>query len=298
MSVRVSVVVPFFNAEPMLAHCLAALAGQSFAKGDYEVIAVDDGSTDDGAAVAARCGVRLVQQENRGAAAARNAGIRVATGRWVAFTDADCIPSRAWLARLVAAAEQADPDALGAAGATIGFQSETPAARYVDLAGGLDAERHLAHARFPFAPSANVMYRRDALERVGGFDERYGAYDACDLHTRLRRSAGGAFPFEPSAVVLHRHRTTWSGYWRQQRGYGRGLAQFYLRHREEVPWSAWREARGWAALLPVAASALVFRRGDQGLVRRGKLVKDLAQRLGFATCYFSSRERRRWREPR
>ena len=75
---EVSVVVPFFESEATIANCLAAVTSQTFARTRYEVIAVDDGSTDRGAAIAQRAGVRLLQQENRGAPAARNAGIAAA----------------------------------------------------------------------------------------------------------------------------------------------------------------------------------------------------------------------------
>ncbi len=303
---RVSVVVPFFDAANTLAQCLAALRAQSLARDVYEVIAVDDGSTDGGGEVAAAAGVRVVRQANRGAPAARNAGIAAAAGEWVAFTDADCIPSRGWLHALLAAVEgagasattstaAADPPVLGAAGPLYGHDSRTPAARFVDLARGLDTERHLAHPRFPFAPSGNVMYRRAALAAVGGFDERYASYDACDLHTRLRR-IGGAFVFERAAVVLHRHRATWRAYWRQQIGYGRGLAQFYLRWLDDIPWSAACEARAWAEIVPRLATASLPAAADAALIRRGTLVKDLAQRIGFVRTYYRAAERARWRD--
>jgi glycosyltransferase involved in cell wall biosynthesis len=296
MSVRVSVVVPFFDAAATLPACLAALAAQSQARDEYELILVDDGSTDGGGHAVEPGGARLIRQSHRGAAAARNAGIEAARAPWVAFTDADCVPSRGWLRALLHAVstEAGDSAALGAAGTTVGYQSRTPAARYVDLTGGLDAERHLAHERFPFAPSANVMYRRDALEKVGGFDARFHTYEGCDLHTRLRESVGGAFVFAPRAVVLHRHRDTWKGYWKQQRSYGRGLGQFYLRYRDRIGWTPWREMAAWLDLATVALAAGRPGEGDEALARRGTLVKALAQRIGFVECYWSRTERTRW----
>ena len=294
---EVSVVVPFFESEATLGSCLAALSSQTLAKERYEVIAVDDGSTDRGAAIAKRAGVRLVHQPNRGAPAARNAGIAAAVGKWVAFTDADCIASRGWLRALLAAVEN-DHEIFGAAGPIMAHPSSAPAARFVAMSGGLDTAWHLQHPRFPFAPSGNVMYRRDALDAVGGFDERYASYDACDLHRRLMLQVGGRFVFAESAVVLHQHRATWSDYWTQQVNYGRGLAQFYVRWRDEIPWSPWREAVAWAALAPAAVSACRpdgASGADASLARRGMFVKRLAQRIGFATTYFRPAERARWR---
>ena len=294
---EVSVVIPFFESEATIGNCLAAVLSQALAKGRYEVIAVDDGSTDGGAEIAKRAGARLVQQANRGAPAARNTGIAAAVGKWVAFTDADCIPSRGWLRSLLSAVESADQNVLGAAGPIFAQPTNAAAARFVELSGGLDTERHLEHPRFPFAPSGNVMYRRDALNTVGGFDERYAAYDACDLHRRLMMEVEGKFVFAESAVVLHQHRATWADYWTQQLNYGRGLAQFYVRWHDEIPWSPLREAAAWAALAPAAVSACRPGSADTSLARRGMFVKQLAQRIGFARTYFRSAERARWQQP-
>jgi cellulose synthase/poly-beta-1,6-N-acetylglucosamine synthase-like glycosyltransferase len=138
------------------------------------------------------------------------------------------------------------------------------------------------------------MYRRAALAAVDGFDERYASYDTCELHTRLRRRVGGAFHYEPRAVVFHRHYTTWGDFFRQQRGYGRGLAQFMLHHRGETPWSAWRELAAWGSVLGTAGAALWPGEGDAALLRRGNAVRQLALRLGFFETYFNRGERQRW----
>ena len=293
---RVSVVVPAHDAEATLGQCLRALASQSLPADQYELIVVDDGSTDGTVDVARGFDITLVQQSRRGAPAARNAGLQAARAEWVAFTDADCLPTRSWLRALHdAVSKDGDDDPpYGVAGKTAGYPSDAPASRFVDLSGGLDAERHLAHPRFPFAVSGNLMYRRSALQEVGGFDERYATYEACDLHVRLRRAHGDSFRYEPRAVVLHHHRPTWRTYWSQQRGYGRGLAQFTWHYRDEVPWSPVRELRAWARVAGRGLQAALPASGDAALVRRGLFVKDLAQRLGFVRTYWSRAERARW----
>lgn len=296
MFVRVSVVVPAYDAAATLGDCLRALANQTLARTNYEVIVVDDGSRDATPAIATDHGVRLIRRENGGPAAARNSGWRAAGAEWVAFTDADCLPARAWLVELLRAVDAAPANgaaALGAAGRTVGYDSKTPAARFVDLSGGLDAERHLSHPRFPFAPSGNLMYSRSALAAVGGFDERYRTYEACDLHQRLRERADGPFFYVPRAVVLHKHRTTWAAYWRQQYGYGAGYGRFMLDRARDVPWSIGDEARAWRELFGTGIGSL--RPGDPNrrLLERGNFVKRLAQRSAFATTYWNPAERAR-----
>lgn len=292
---RVSVVIPAYNAEATLAECLRALAHQSLPASAYEVILVDDGSQDATAEIARRYGVQLITQPNRGAPAARNRGIDAAKASWVAFTDADCIPSRGWLKALLASVEwDAAETPLGAAGRTLGHGSVGPAARFVDLSGGLDAEHYLSHPRFPFAPSCNLIYRRDLLVRAGGLDERFHTYDACDLHTRLRRLANGPMLLAPRAVVLHRHRADWRGYFRQQRGYGYGYGQFAWRHRDVIHWPIGRELGEWGRVARLGIQAALPGDNDQTLLRRGVFAKALAQRLGFVAAYYDPRERRRW----
>jgi glycosyltransferase involved in cell wall biosynthesis len=293
----VTVVVPAHDAAPTLPACLRALASQRLSRDEYSVLVVDDGSADGSAEVAESLGAVVLRQRQQGPGAARNVGWRAASGRWVAFTDADCIPARSWLPTLLAAAERGADGArpaLGAAGWTLGYRSTTPAARFVDLSGGLDAERHLAHPSFPFAPTGNVLYRRDALAVVAGFDVRYCSYEACDLHGRLMRSDGGRFVFEPRAVVMHQHRARWRDYWRQQVWYGRGLGQFMWHYRDAVGWSLDDELRACSHLARLGLDICKPTSGDDALMRRGLFVKELAQRVGFVRSYWNPRERARW----
>ena len=293
----VSIVIPAHNAQATLADCLAAATRQWMPAGRcFEVIVVDDGSEDSTAEIGGQFPVTLLRKSKSGVSAARNAGILQARGTWIAFTDSDCIPSRRWAWTLLEEAQAAGPGALGAAGKTVGHESHTPAARFVDLTGGLDAQPHLAHPTFPFAPNCNLLYRRSALLDVGGYDERFSNYETQDLHYRLCQRHGGTMSYQPRAVVLHRHRATWSEYWRQQRGYGRGQALLYLRYPDLLAWNWAREMAAWGRLAALVPGALV-RPGDAGLVRRGTLIKQLGYRVGFVRTYYRRREMRRLAVP-
>jgi len=293
MNPLISVVIPAFNAQATIVEAVRAIVTQPVPRDVFECLVVDDGSHDRTAEAAKLAGAVVVQLEkNHGRAAARNAGIERALGEWIAFTDADCVPSRRWLAALLAAANTSDRQTLALAGKTIGLESRTPAARFMDLVGALDAENYLCSEVMPWAPSCNLVCRRDDLRAVGGFDPEFNDYETADLCLRLAQRFGGHIRYLPAAVVMHRHRSTWRELWKQQMGYGQGYAHFLLQHADRWPWSAWRETGAWMRLFTLAAQAAIPC-GEQGLVRRGLLLKTLAQRVGFASTYFSPSERYR-----
>jgi glycosyltransferase involved in cell wall biosynthesis len=289
MTLKISVVIPAFNAEPTMAEAVRAVVNQPLPRGDFECIVVDDGSKDRTAEIARNAGADVLRlPQNHGIGGARNAGIERARGNWVAFTDADCVPSRRWLNTMLAAAETADSSILALAGKTLGLDSRTPAARFIDLIGALDAETYLRHETLPWAPGGNAAYRRENLLAIGGFDPAMKSYETAELNLRMTDRFGGRTLYLSSAIVLHRHRRTWRALWKQQRNYGVGYAQFILKHANRWPWSAGRELGEWKRIARFAARAGVTR-GDAGLVQRGLFVKFLAQRVGFVSEYFLSR---------
>lgn len=124
---RISVVVPVLNDSPMLAQCLAALALQT--RPADEIVIVDNGSTDDSAAVATAGGARVVAEPLRGIFPATAAGFDAAEGDILARLDADSLPPADWLARIDAAfAADADLDFLSGPG---DFYGSTPAVHWL-----------------------------------------------------------------------------------------------------------------------------------------------------------------------
>jgi glycosyltransferase involved in cell wall biosynthesis len=198
MMPRVSVIVPAYNAAATIGSCIAALGAQAMDPSLYEVIVVDDGSTDETvtlaeqAAAASRADVRLVSmQENRGPAAARNEGVRAARGEILAFTDADCEAAPAWLVRGLGALD-AEPALAAVEGRT-------------DPKGEVGTLTHqMRNDTGGLWMTCNMLYRRDALERAGGFDERFRVafLEDSDLAFAVMED-GGRIAWVPDAIVDH-----------------------------------------------------------------------------------------------
>ena len=202
----ISVVVPTYNRSVSLQRLLDALGRCEVPDGGFEVIVVDDGSSDDTAAVAGRAGgsVRYVRQDNAGPATARNRGWRLAQGPIVAFTDDDTLPDRRWLVELVEEM-QARPE-LSALGGNVLPMRRSFLADFVQL------DRLVGHGAdhrgVRFLITANAAYRTEALRRVDGFDEGFpmAAGEDTDLSFRTRKG-GGTLGVTERATVLHDHRT-------------------------------------------------------------------------------------------
>lgn len=221
---RVTVVVPAFNASSTLPLCLRALANQDYPREAYEVVVVDDGSTDETATIARSAGVRVLSQPNQGPAVARNAGVAAATGEIVLFTDADCAPAADWIRQMVA--PLADPEIAGVKGSYRTQQRDVVAR----LAQCEFEERYDRLDRQPlidFVDSYAAAFRIEALHRAGGFDPAFprANNEDVDLSYRLAR-LGYRLVFNRQAVVYHRHVTSWRGYiWlKTRRGYWRIMA--------------------------------------------------------------------------
>jgi glycosyltransferase involved in cell wall biosynthesis len=203
---RVSVVVPVRNRRDLLARMLDGLESQSF--GDFEVVVVDDGSTDgcEDEAVARRANglqVRVVHSHGRGAVAARRIGVEQAKSEVLAFTDSDCVPRPAWLEAGVKALD---------AGADVVKGATHPARWPLE-----PFERSMASFDEGLYPTCNMFYRRAVYDLFDGFDGRAGEQLGFRMGGRARglgfgedtllawraRRGGAQVRYEEAAAVDH-----------------------------------------------------------------------------------------------
>lgn len=216
----VSVVVCTHNGQKTLAQCLDRLGALTYP--DYEVIVVNDGSSDASAEIARRHGATLVETDHRGLGHARNQGIEAARGEIVAFLDDDAYPDADWL-HYVAALLRANGHA-GVGGPNIPPDDDGLVAECVAAAPGGPIHVLISDREAEHVPGCNMAFRKDVLEEVGCFDERFRvAGDDVDLCWRLQK-AGRTLGFSAGAVVMHRRRDSIRRYLRQQYGYGKAEA--------------------------------------------------------------------------
>lgn len=217
---RISVVVCSYNGQRTIGETCRRLRELEYP--DYEVLVIDDGSTDATAEIARQQGFRVISTENQGLSAARNTGLAAATGEIVAYLDDDAYPDRHWLAYLAEAYRGGDYAGVGGPNLAPGDDGWTAAC--IARAPGNPVHVLLSDREAEHIPGCNCSFRKNALEHVGGFDSRFRiAGDDVDVCWRLRES-GGRLGFSPSATVWHHRRSSLRTYWRQQRGYGRAEA--------------------------------------------------------------------------
>jgi glycosyltransferase involved in cell wall biosynthesis len=228
---RVSVIVPVYNGERTLRGCLDALAGQDVPGVEFEVLVVDNGSTDGTWALIESYGapVRGIQETAiRGSYAARNAGTRASNGEIVAFTDADCIPRPNWLKLILEGFS--DPAVGCVGGQVIGLAPTTPAEIFAQRKGVLNQEMSFRGSYRPHFATANVAYRRDVLAQLGGFHPSLESGGDADLCWRMQELTDWQIRFQPEALVEHHHRMGWRELWKQYHRYGRGRAALRILH--------------------------------------------------------------------
>jgi glycosyltransferase involved in cell wall biosynthesis len=227
---KVSVVVCTYNGSKTLAGALESVSRLNYP--DYEVILVDDGSTDGVPEIAARYPqVRYHRQANRGLSVARNVGMELATGEIVAYTDDDCVADRDWLYFLVA--KLLDSDASGVGGPNLLPTEDGPVAACVQVSPGAPAHVLVDDSVAEHVPGCNMAFWRDRLMAIGGFDPVYSkAGDDVDVCWRLE-GEGEHVVYAPSAMVWHHRRSTVRAYLKQQRGYGEAEALLKRKHPEK-----------------------------------------------------------------
>ncbi|MCS7235258.1 MAG: glycosyltransferase family 2 protein [Armatimonadota bacterium] len=261
--IRITVVIPAYNAAAVVGKCLQCLAHQDYPRELYEVVVVDDGSTDDTPGVVRRSSatlpisVRYHRQENAGLAAARNAGARLARHPVVLFLDPDM-----W----------AEPQLLRAHAGHYGSRARvavqgrrllhpeakvSPFMQSKELLPDLTRRRRVNLSPYHTVMS-NFSLRAEDLWAVGGFDERFRGYGWEDIEMGIRlHRAGVELHWEPEAFAWHHHVESLEERLRKAREAGANAVYFWRKHGKDPRLGLFLEIH--PVLLPV--KWLVYRSG-------------------------------------
>jgi glycosyltransferase involved in cell wall biosynthesis len=200
----VTVVVPVRDGAGVIGPCVESLLALDYPPDRVEIVVIDNGSIDGTRAALERFSgrIRVGEEARPGPSAARNAGIQLARGDLVAFTDADCVVHPSWLRELIRA-QCAEADVVG------GRILALPDAGLIAHFGERVHDHRVAieGCHPPYLITMNLLVPAAALAALGGFDERLLRGEDVDLAYRLR-AHGHRFAYAHEAVVFHRNRDT------------------------------------------------------------------------------------------
>lgn len=247
-----TVVIGTFNGARKLGAALDALAQQTLDV-PFEVVVVNDASTDETAAVATRDGVRLINlTTNAGHGHTLNVGLHHAQGRYLALMDDDCVPPSDWLERLARSWESVSEDVTVIGGPVVPLSEDSFNRRYVayrrplrpEEAALSDTAKPLTRIRYAFFPpsvedlprtiyyavGANMSVRADAARRAGGFTDRRGAGEEESIVRPLRELYGEhTVQYFPDVVMRHDFGRGVGDSFHRARMYGRSHGRDWLR---------------------------------------------------------------------
>lgn len=217
---RLSVVIPFYNATGTLTRCLDAIFGQTYPRTEYEVIAIDNNSTDGSADLVRQYrDVILLREDRSGAYAARNSGVSAARGEVLVFTDPDCVPDSDWLSRVAAAMESSDTEVVIGGYVT----PDNSAALRLLLLYENTKDAFVFGTNIPelyYAHTNNMAVRRTTFDRFGPFVERRRGSDTIFVRRVVGTLPCSVVRYDPDIRVEHLEVADIWTYFRKMATYG------------------------------------------------------------------------------
>ncbi|MHC4122177.1 MAG: glycosyltransferase family 2 protein [Planctomycetota bacterium] len=238
---KVSLIIPVYNAEETIEQCLGHIMGQE--RLPEEILLVDNGSTDNSVKKMQdfiqnnkNISIILLHEEKKGAAAARNKGLVYATGDIIAFTDSDCFPRKDWLKNMLYIYEKDNLDGLG--GLTYIYNPRIPVEKMqaIDLIVPQNRQAKIILQKHEplfsiFIATFNASYRHDVLKKIGGFDEGlFLAGEDVDCTIRAFEEKFKMCVWHPDVVVWHMPRKNFLSYGKTIFQYRRVLPTLLKKH--------------------------------------------------------------------
>jgi glycosyltransferase involved in cell wall biosynthesis len=236
---KVSIVIPTHNRVKFLGECISSVLLQHYPKSEYEILVVDDGSTDSTSQLMSQIEekanqegytIRYLKQENQGPSSARNLGWRNAAGEIIAFIDDDCIAAQDWLHEISSGYEKAE--VAGVCGNVFAVKSAHIVSQFLAFEKLHESPYYDKYGQIVYPITCNASFRKSILKLVNGFDEHfpYPGGEDVDLGIQVRKR-GYYFIDNRNAIIKHYHKFTISSLLRTWYRYGKGGAQWQLKNR-------------------------------------------------------------------
>lgn len=192
----VSIIIPTFNNEKYIRDCLRSLFQQNYNKDAWEILVVDNGSSDRTLEIARGYSCKIIEKCVGTISSSRNAGAAQSKGDILAFIDSDCIAPPNWLKEAI---ELLDKSGAGAVGAEYSLPTDTT---WVERTWYLNTTRRKVDGETDWLPSCNLIVLRQYFERVGGFNEKLVTTEDVDFSHRIR-ALGAKIISNPKLSVIH-----------------------------------------------------------------------------------------------
>lgn len=251
----VSIVVVTKNEEKHIRDCITSLMRLDYPKEKYEIIVVDGASTDKTREIVKEYPIKLIIDKKGGLANSRNIGIKTAKGDYIASTDADCVVKEDWLKNLVKSIQEAPEDVVAVGGPNLIFEDDAPFAKLVGYmqgtffaSGGAPQSYKIDENKYVFGiPNCNVLYKKDKLLEVGGFDNSLSIGEDAEINSRLTKR-GYKYLYLPDAIVWHHQPDSLKKFITKMYLYGEAMAKL-VRMRKVIRWYSFLPTFAFFALL-------------------------------------------------
>jgi len=232
----ISIIIPVKNRPEDIRECLTSLANLDYPKDKVEIIVVNDGSTDSTSKVLPTFDIKVIHlPQSIGASACRNLAAREASGDLLGFTDSDCVPHPHWLREL---SPYFNDERIGIVGGYVSnFYNQSSLDCYEEVKSSLN----MGSSSFKvendgpstaYVPSCNLIIRKKAFSKAGGFQEDLTVGEDVDLCWKTR-GLGYHLLYVPKGEVKHKHRNHLLHMSRRRFDYGTSEAILYLRHKDK-----------------------------------------------------------------
>jgi glycosyltransferase involved in cell wall biosynthesis len=213
--IKVTFIIPARNSEKTLNECLVSILGQSIGRDIFEVLVIDNGSTDRTVRIAKEKGLQVLNGPGLTVSALRNLGVRNSQGEILAFVDSDCVIASDWLRNAIPLFDNPE---IGAAGApTLVPENGT----WVQWSWYMHRKKRVNREYVKWLPTENLLVKREIFEKIGGFNEELVTCEDVDLCYRIEKTHKIICDSSISAVHLGEARTLLD-FFKKERWRGKG----------------------------------------------------------------------------